>query len=202
MRGDVVHERRARWSLGVEPSKFVGERMRLLKYVRRLPAERHEIPFVLHAEAPHRNAIDALLRGPRLVAPGDVIARVRGQHIHFGVTREVLGDVSRVEFRAAVNRLTVSLDDDRELHCSSSNPPGPDSAEGVDGPPCPEPGEGCPEASPSDPESDGGAAVGALWRAGRPAVPLPGASPPAMPMMEAAGAPPRRPRRRRRRLLR
>ena len=35
------------------------------------------------------------------------------------MAREVLGDVARVQFRAAVDRLTVTLDDDRDLHCGS-----------------------------------------------------------------------------------
>jgi hypothetical protein len=33
----------------------------------------------------------------------------------------VLGDVARVQFGAAVDRRTVSLNDDRELHCESGS---------------------------------------------------------------------------------
>ena len=40
------------------------------------------------------------------------------QHLDLRVTREVFGNIACVQFGAAVDRLAVSLDDDRELHCS------------------------------------------------------------------------------------
>ena len=132
-----------------------------------------------------RNAVDVLVRGTRLVAPGDVVAGVRGQHVHLGVARQVLGDVARVKLGAAVNRLTVSLYDDRELHCSSSDPPCPELGRRVRGPrrPCgPESETGAGRARRSgvrrhDPcgEPAGRAHDGGGWRAAAPAAPAPAA---------------------------
>src|SRR4030095_13640509 len=81
--GDVVDERRAGWSFGIEPAQLVDKRMPFPKYARGLPAEGDEVPLVLDVEPLHRNAIDPLLRRPRLVTPREVIARIRGQHVHF-----------------------------------------------------------------------------------------------------------------------
>ena len=160
--------------------------MRLFEHLRRSPAEVEQIALVLDAEAMDRNAVDVLVSGTRLVAPGDVVAGVRGQYVHLGMVRQVLGDVARMKLSAAANRLTVSLYDDRELHCSSS------------GPPCPELGD------------ESGALVSVRVRvrdwcgATRPPRQAadPCGEPAGEPMMAVAGAPPRRPRRRRRRLLR
>src|SRR3954471_7415530 len=88
-----------------------------------MPAERVQIAFVSDRESPDRDAVDPLTRDPRLIFPGDVIAGVRGQYVDISVTREMLGDVPRVELCTTVDRVTVSLDDDRQLHCSSSDPP-------------------------------------------------------------------------------
>jgi hypothetical protein len=35
------------------------------------------------------------------------------------VAREVLRDVARVQLGAAIDRLTVTLNDDRDVHCGS-----------------------------------------------------------------------------------
>ena len=73
--------------------------------------------------------------GGQLVPPRDVVARAGRQDLDLAVTREVFGDVPRVQLGAAVDRLAVALDDDRDLHCASGS-----------GTACPEPVEGaCPE---------------------------------------------------------
>ena len=48
-----------------------------------------------------------------------------------GVFGEVFGNVACVELRAAIDCLTVALNNDGKLHCcSGSDPPGPDVAPG------------------------------------------------------------------------
>ena len=79
-------------------------------------AEDERIALVLHLEAPHRHAVDLLDAGRQLVAPGHVVGGARRQDLDLGVTRQMLGDVARVQLGAAVDRLAVALDDDRELH--------------------------------------------------------------------------------------
>ena len=74
------------------------------------------IALVLHAKAPHRNAVDLSRRPAELVAPRDVVGRARRQDLDVGVPREVLGDVAGVQLGAAVDCLAVALNDDRELH--------------------------------------------------------------------------------------
>ena len=86
---------------------------------------------MLHAKPAHRHAVDSLDAGRQLVAPRDVVGRAGRQDLDLGVAGEVLGDVARVQLGAAVDCLTVALNDDRELHCcSGSDPPGPDVAPG------------------------------------------------------------------------
>ena len=74
-------------------------------------------------KAPHRDAVDLLDAGRQLVAPGDVVAGAGRQDLDLGVPREVLGDVARVQLRAAVDVGAVALDDDRELHDSRGRRP-------------------------------------------------------------------------------
>ena len=81
---------------------------------------------MLHAEAAHRHAVDPFDAGGELVAPRDVVGGARRQDLDLGVAREMFGDVARVQLRAAVDRLAVALNDDRELHCGSGS--GPDRA--------------------------------------------------------------------------
>ena len=120
--------------------------------------------------------------GTRLVAPGDVVAGVGGQDIHLGVVRQVLGNIARVKLGAAANRLTVSLYDDRELHCSSSDPPWPELGEesGPSSPCGPESGTGVgPRSGASGARplrrARRGAHDGGGWRAAASAPPAPAA---------------------------
>ena len=81
------------------------------------------IALVLHAEPADRHAVDCLDAGRQLVAPRHVVGRAGRQHLDLAVTREVLGDVARVQLGAAVDRLAVALNDDRDLHCASGSDP-------------------------------------------------------------------------------
>ena len=93
--------------------------MPLLEDAIRSLAEHQRIALVLHLEAPDRHAVDLLDAGRQLVAPRDVVGRAGGEHFDLPMTREMLGDVARVQLGAAVDRLTVALNDDRDLHCGS-----------------------------------------------------------------------------------
>ena len=60
---DVVDERGARRSLGVEPVELVAERVRLQEHALRPLAEHQRIPLVLDAEPADRNAVHLLDAG-------------------------------------------------------------------------------------------------------------------------------------------
>ena len=81
--------------------------------------------LVADRETADGDAVDLLDAGRRLVAPGDVVARARREHLDLGVPREALRDVARVQLGAAVDVGAVALDDDRELHDSLDAPPSP-----------------------------------------------------------------------------
>ena len=65
----------------------------------------------------------------QFISPGDVVGGTGGEDLDLGMTGEMLGDVACVELGAAIDRVAVALNDDRQLHCGSSAPPG-----GVSGP--------------------------------------------------------------------
>src|SRR6266576_2139434 len=108
----------------------------------RATAELVRIAFVGDSKTPYPHAVDALDSCGQLVPPRHVIARARRQHVDLGVAGEMLGDVARVQFGAAVDRLAVPLNDDGELHCSSESKPRSDveGAAGSDGGATPPPG--------------------------------------------------------------
>ena len=104
----------------------------------RPPAELERLAFVRDRKASHRDAVDLLDAGRQLVAPGDVVARAGRDDFDLGVPREPLGDVARVQLRAAVDVGAVALNDDRELHDSFGSPaprsPAPGSSDGSNPP--------------------------------------------------------------------
>ncbi len=115
---DVVDERRAGRSFSVEPIELVGERMRFVEDALGQASELERVALVLHAKAPHRDPVDLLDAGFELVAPRHVVGRAGGQHLDVGMARQALGDVTRVQLGAAVDRQAVALNDDREFHDS------------------------------------------------------------------------------------
>ena len=82
------------------------------------------IALARHREPAHRHAVDRLDARRQLVAPRDVVAGARRQHLHVVVSREMLRDVARVQLGAAVDVGAVTLDDDGELHWPVSESPG------------------------------------------------------------------------------
>ena len=81
-------------------------------------AEYLRIAFVLDLETSDGDTVDAPDSHWKFVAPGDIVCRARREHLDVRVPREPLGDVARVQFRAAIDVAAVSLNDDRELHPS------------------------------------------------------------------------------------
>ena len=116
---DVIDERRARRPFRIEPVELVAQRVPLLEHAIGALAEHQRIAFVLHLEAAYLHAVDLLHAGLQLVAPRDVVGGARREHFDLAVTREMFGDVARVQLRATVDRVTVALNDDRDLHCGS-----------------------------------------------------------------------------------
>ena len=51
-----------------------------------------------------------------VIAPRHVVGGAGGEDFDLSVAREMLGNVPRMQLRAAVDRLAVPLDDDGELH--------------------------------------------------------------------------------------
>ena len=130
----VVHmldERGGRGTLRLEPVELVADRVPSREDALLPPAEYFRIALALHSEAANWNAVDLFEARLKLVAPGDVIGRARREDLDVAVTRQPLGDVARVKLSAAIDRLTVPLNDDRDLHCA----PGSDPDSGSDGPP-------------------------------------------------------------------
>ena len=113
----MIDQRRRGRTLRVEPIELVAEGMRLLEHTNRAPAEQPRIALVFHAKPAHRDAVDLLDAGRQLVPPRHVVGRAGRQDLDLGVLGEMLGDVARVQLGAAVDRLSVALHDDRELHC-------------------------------------------------------------------------------------
>ena len=115
---DVRDEPRAGWPFGLEPVEFVRHRMRPVEDFLGEQPEGERIALVFHREAAHRHVVHALFARLQRIAPGDVVGGTRGPHLHLRVARQVLGNVPRVQFGAAVDGLAVALDDDRDLHGS------------------------------------------------------------------------------------
>src|SRR5215471_7338297 len=78
-----------------------------------------------HAKPAHRNAVDRLAALGELVRPGDITAGARREHFDVRVLGKMLGEVAGLPLRAAMNRWTVTLNDDRQLHCGSKSLSGP-----------------------------------------------------------------------------
>ena len=92
--------------------------MQLVEDAFRQSAERDRIALVLYSESPHRNVVDLLDAFGKFVLPRHVIDRTGREHFDVCMTREPLGNVPRVQLRAAVDGVAVPLNDERELHCS------------------------------------------------------------------------------------
>src|SRR5205823_7025928 len=69
-------------------------------------------------EAAHDHVVDLIDAGRPLVSPADVVLRARGKDLYLRMTRQSLGDITRVQLGTAVDVGAVALDDDRELHDS------------------------------------------------------------------------------------
>src|SRR5438128_5728900 len=91
-----------------------------------LPAsEDLRIALVFDLESAHRDAIHLLYALRQLVAPRDVIRCAGGQHLDFAVLREMPRDVPGMKLGAAVDRRSVPLNDDGDLHWVSGSEPEP-----------------------------------------------------------------------------
>src|SRR5688572_25802406 len=101
--------------------------MRLVKHPPGAAPELVRIALVPDGKSPDGDAVDAIDTGRPFVAPGDVITGARGDNLHLGVAREALGDVARMQLRAAVDIGVVALDDHREFHDSELSPRSPAS---------------------------------------------------------------------------
>ena len=124
---DVLDEVRAGGTFGIEPRQLIAHRMLLREHSLRPRRELDRIAVADVLEAVHRNAVHHLLAFGQLVLPRNVIAmRARGQHLDLDVFGQVLGDVTRVLLRAAVDVGAVALNDDRDFHCRSSSEPEPE----------------------------------------------------------------------------
>src|SRR5687767_12719028 len=116
----MFDQRGAGRSLSDHPFELVGERMTLLEDLLGAASELQRVAFVRHAKPPDGHAFHPLGSGPELVTPCDVVGRARRQHLDVRVPGEMFGDVAGVQLRAAVDRLTVALNDDGDLHWVSS----------------------------------------------------------------------------------
>ena len=114
---DVVNQGGGGWTLGVEPVQLVAERVRLLEDAIGSTSEQSGIAFAFHAKPAHGDTVDGFDAGRQLVAPRHVVRRARREDLDLRVFGEMLGDVAGMELGAAVDRLPVSLNDDRDLHC-------------------------------------------------------------------------------------
>ena len=89
----------------------------MLEHVGRAPAEQPRIALVFHPKPAHRNAVDLLDARRQLVPPRHVVCGAGRQDLDLGVFGQMLGNVARVQLGAAIDRLSVALHDDGELHC-------------------------------------------------------------------------------------
>src|SRR5512144_2869875 len=132
----MFDERSTRRTFGVEPIELVAERMRLLEHATRSFCEDLWIAFVLHAEPPHRDAVHDVGARLELVTPCDVVGGAGREDFDLRVPREMLRDIPRVQFGAAVDRRAVPLDDNGEFHWApepappSGSPPPPGLSSG------------------------------------------------------------------------
>ena len=159
---DAVDERRRRRPLARQPRELVGDGMGRPEHVVRPPAEALRVARSAHGEAPHAHAVHVGLAGRELVPPRDVVAGARGQHVHVGAPRQLLGHVTGVELGPAVDVEAVPLDNDREFHWSVGSPapregasagPGSRPSNGRPFPPSRPPAFGVSAPSPASPGS-------------------------------------------------
>src|SRR5215204_4929086 len=119
---DVIDQRRAGRSLGLEPGQLVAKRMRLREHPLGQFGELDRVAFGRHRETMNGNAMHHLLAFRQLVLPRNVIAMCAGgQYLDLDVPGQVLGDVPRMLLGAAVDVGAVPLDNNRDLHCRSSS---------------------------------------------------------------------------------
>ena len=114
----MVDKRRARRTFCVEPVELVAERVRLVKDALGSLPEDDRVALVLDGKAPDGDSVHAIDTVWQLVPPGHVVGGAGREDLDFGVTRQVLGHVTCMQFGAAVDRLAVALDDDGEFHWS------------------------------------------------------------------------------------
>ena len=117
----VIDQRRTVRPFGVHPVELVPERVPVLEHPIGAAGEQMRITFVLDAKPPDGYAVDGLDAGGERVPPRDVVGGARRQHLDLCVFGEMFGDVTRVQLRAAVDRLAVALNDDGQFHCSSTS---------------------------------------------------------------------------------
>src|SRR5262245_2219078 len=202
VRRHIVDESGTRGTFGVEPVEFVAQRVHLTEDAFRQPPERDRVALVLDAESAHHKVIDPLDTFWQLVLPRHVVDGARREDFDLGMPAKTLRNIPGVQLGTTVDGVTVPLDDESELHRSSSLPsesPGSDSS----------------IASAS--RSGASWCCWASWIAWSAACVMtgscpasmesdtdwPGPGPPAeLPIIAVADPPPRRPRRRRRRRLR
>jgi hypothetical protein len=113
---DACDERWAVRSLTFEPAQLVLYRVRVFEDVGRAIAEVNQVALPDDGKSLDGNAVhDVAAFGP-FVAPRDVVASAGRQNADVGMGGEMLGNVTRVQFGAAVDLRTVALHDHRDLH--------------------------------------------------------------------------------------
>src|SRR6188768_4597582 len=92
------------------------------EYLFRPFRELDRITFGRNRKAVNGDAVHRVLACRQLVLPRDVVAvRACRQYLDLDMLRQVLGDVPRMLFGAAVDIGTVALNNNRDLHCRSSS---------------------------------------------------------------------------------
>src|SRR6478609_5020719 len=119
---DVFDQCRAGWPFRLEPRQFIAQRMLAREHLLRPFCELDRITFRRDRKTVNGDAVYHLLAFGQLVLPRDVVAMRAGrQDLDFDMLRQVLGDIPRMLFGAAVDIGAVALNNNRDLHCRSSS---------------------------------------------------------------------------------
>ena len=124
----MPQQRRALRPFGVEPLQLVEMGMRVIEHAIGPSAEHARIARVIDSKPAHRHAVHHFRARRIVVAPRDIVARARRQHVDVGVLRQVLGDIAGMQLGAAVDVGAVALHHDSELHCAEGSGSSPESS--------------------------------------------------------------------------
>ena len=116
---EMLDESRRGRPEAAHPFHLLGPRTRRRENAIRMLPERVDVVRLVHREAPHQHAADAVRALAVLVLPGAPVARRGRQHLDVVLQAQLLGDQTARVLGAARDLAAVARRDERELHAAA-----------------------------------------------------------------------------------